>query len=105
MGQIQNRLELQTFLENLTGSRNVYFQPPENVKLKYPATVYSRTRIDGTFANNDVYKLDHAYQVVYIHHDPDDPMIDVFAQIPTCRFQREYVSDNLYHDVFIIYFK
>ena len=100
-----SRVELQTMLENILGSRNVYFQPPENVKIKYPAIIYSRTRIDGTFANNDVYKLDHAYQVVYVHSNPDDPLIDTLAQVPTCRFQREYASDNLYHDVFIIYFK
>ncbi len=102
---MRSRLEFQTYLENLTGSRNVYFQPPENVKIKYPATIYSRMRIDGSFANNDVYKLDHCYQVIYIHSDPDDPMVDNFALVPTSRFQREYVTDNLYHDVFIIYFK
>lgn len=102
---MNNRIELQTMLENILGSRNVYFQPPENVKIKYPAIIYSRTRIDGRFANNNVYKLDHAYQVVYVHTNPDDPMIDTLAQIPTCRFQREYAADNLYHDVFIIYFK
>jgi len=30
------RLELQNLLENILGSRNVYFQPPENLKLNYP---------------------------------------------------------------------
>lgn len=97
----KTRQDLQNFLKTKTA--NVYFQPPENVKIKYPCIVYSRTRIDNTFANNEVYRLDHAYQLVYIHTNPDDPMIDVLAQLPTCRFQREYVSDQLYHDVFIIY--
>lgn len=97
----KTRQDLQNYLKTLT--TNVYFQPPENLKIKYPCIIYSRTRIDGTFANNDVYKLDHAYQLVYVHSNPDDPLIDVLAQLPTCRFQREYVSDQLYHDVFIIY--
>lgn len=102
---MDNRVEFQNQLEQLLGSRNVYFQPPENIKIEYPAIIYSRTRIDTTFANNNGYKLDHAYQVVYVHSDPDDPVIDKLALFPTSRFQREFTSDNLYHDVFIIYFK
>jgi hypothetical protein len=97
----KTRLDLQQYLVTLTS--NVYFQPPENVKLKYPCIVYSRTRIDGTFANNDVYKLDHGYRLIYITRDPDDPLIDVLAKLQTCRFQREFVSDSLYHDEYIIY--
>lgn len=98
----KTRLDLQKYLKTFTN--NVYFQPPENVKIKYPCIIYSRVGIDGTFADDNVYKIDHAYQLVYVHTDPDDPMIDALALLPTCRFQREYVSDQLYHDVFIIYF-
>jgi hypothetical protein len=102
---MDSRLELQTKLEQLLGTRNVYFQPPENVKIKYPAIIYSRTRIDARFANNNGYKLDHAYQVIYVHSNPDDSFIDTLALFPTARFQREYTANNLYHDVFIIYYK
>ena len=97
----KTRLDLQAYLKTLTA--NVYYQPPENQKLKYPCIIYSKTRIDGTFANDGVYRLDHGYQLIYLTFDPDDPMIDTLAKIPTCRFQREYVVDGLYHDVFIIY--
>ena len=97
----KTRLDLQAYLKTITA--NVYFQPPENLKLIYPCIVYSRIRIDGAFANNNVYKLDHGYQLTYIHTNPDDSVIDTIAQIPTCRFQREFVSDHLYHDVYIIY--
>ena len=37
------RLELQNKLEELLGSRHVYFQPPESVKMEYPAIKYSMT--------------------------------------------------------------
>ena len=97
----KTRLSLQAYLKTLTA--NVYFQPPENTKLQYPCIIYSRTRIDGMFANNEVYRINHGYQLIYITRNPDDPLIDLLAQIPTCRFQREYVSDQLYHDVYIIY--
>ena len=97
----KTRQDLQNYLVTLCP--NVYFQPPENKKLKYDCIVYSRTRIDGTFANNEVYKLDHGYKLIYVHRNPDDPLIDVIAKIPTCRFQREFVVDQLYHDEYIIY--
>ena len=102
---MDSRVEFQVKLEQLLGTRNVYFQPPENVKIKYPAIIYSRTRIDARFANNNGYKLDHAYQVIYVHSNPDDSFIDTLALFPTARFQREYTANNLYHDVFIIYYK
>lgn len=42
------RLELQNKLEELLGSRHVYFQPPESVKMEYPAIKYSMTGIKKT---------------------------------------------------------
>ena len=41
-----SRLELQTKFENILGSRNVYFQPPASVQMRYPAIVYSRKNIE-----------------------------------------------------------
>ena len=32
-----------------------YFQPPESVKMSYPAIVYSLDDIDKTYANDGVY--------------------------------------------------
>ena len=40
---MKTRYELHEFLCEILGSRNVYFQPPESVKMKYPAIVYERT--------------------------------------------------------------
>lgn len=97
----KTRQSLQTYLKTLVP--NVYFQPPDNKKLQFDCIVYNRIRIDNTFANNEVYRLDHAYQLTYIHRNPDDPLIDTLAKIPTCRFQREFNKDGLYHDVYIIY--
>lgn len=97
----KNRMTLQRFLKTKTA--NVYFQPDTNIKLKFPCIVYSRTRLNSTFANDEVYKLDHGYKLVYIHSDPDDPLVDEIAKIPKCRFQREYSVDGLYHDEYIIY--
>jgi predicted component of viral defense system (DUF524 family) len=99
-----SRLELQTKLEELLGSRNVYFQPPESVKLNYPAIVYSRSDIENTFANNGVYRQSLVYQVTLIDKNPDSDLVAKVSRLPMCRFDRHFKADNLNHDVFTLYF-
>lgn len=99
-----SRLELHTILEETLGSTNVYYQPPETIVMEYPAIVYSRDAIKGTYANNDVYTLAVGYEVIVIDEDPDSTIIERVATLPTCRFVRNYTADNLNHDVFIIQF-
>ena len=38
--EVDRRNDLQKLLVEVLGSKNVYFQPPESVKMKYPAIVY-----------------------------------------------------------------
>lgn len=82
----------------------VYFQPPTSVKLKYPAIVYSRSKIDVKTANNLPYMESRAYEVTVIDYDPDSEFVSKVAKLPFCRFDRHFTSDNLNHDVFTIYF-
>lgn len=98
------RLELQTMLESVLGSRNVYFQPPENVRMNYPAIVYSRNRIDNNHANDGVYKQSLSYSVTVIDKNPDSEIVTKVSQLPMCRFDRHFKADNLNHDVFTIYY-
>ena len=97
-----SRLKLQEELEALLGNRNVYFQPPPSLKMKYPCIVYERARMNTTFADNNPYKIDKVYYATYIDSDPDSIMPDKLANFPMSVFQRHYVSDNLYHDQFRI---
>lgn len=99
-----SRLELQTLLEEILGSRNVYFQPPESVKMKYPAIVYGLEDIKNTFANDRVYLSKRKYLITVIDEDPDSPIVGRVASLPFCRFNRHFESDNLNHDVFILEF-
>jgi hypothetical protein len=98
------RLELQTLLENLLGSRNVYFQPPANVQMKYPCIVYKRDAVRTRFAGNAPYRQTKRYQVTYIDQDPDSPVPDKIAALPMCIFDRHYAVNNLNHDVFSLFF-
>lgn len=99
-----NRLDLQTLLEEFLGSPEVYFQPPASVHMQYPAIIYSRSDIENVHADNSVYKQHHAYEVIVIYKDPDSTLPLSLSQLPLCRFDRHYVADNLYHDVFTLYF-
>lgn len=99
---MDRRLELHEILCNLLGTRNVYYQPPESVKMKYPAIVYSRDDIVNTPANNGVYKQDRKYQLTVIDQDPDSEIVNKVSLLPMCIFDRHFKSDNLNHDVFTI---
>ena len=97
-----SRLDLQNLLESVLGSRNVYYQPPESIRINYPAIIYSRNDIDNKFADNIVYMQNHTYQIIVIDANPDSEIIDKISKLPMCRYNRHYTSDNLNHDVFII---
>ena len=99
-----NRLDLQAELEELLGSRNVYFQPPASVRINYPAIVYTRSDIDNTFADDSVYMQSHFYEVTVIDEDPDSKIVEAVSKLPTCRFSRHFTSENLNHYTFIIYY-
>lgn len=101
MGQ---RLELQTLLESLLGTRNVYFQPPANVQMKYPCIVYSRDASDTKFADNNPYHHTKRYQVTVIDQNPDSIIPDKIANLPMCTHNRFFTADNLNHVVFTLFF-
>lgn len=100
---LNDRLALHELLCEKLGSRNVYFQPPESVKMKYPAIVYSRNRIENTSADNIVYRQSVRYTITVIDRDPDSEIVERISQIPRIMFDRSYVSDNLNHDTFTLF--
>lgn len=100
---MDSRLELHEELCAILGSRNVYFNPPESVKMNYPAIVYSRKSIDSLHANNSKYKLSNAYEVTHIGWDPDSETLNKILMLPTCKYDRGFTSDNLHHDTYTLY--
>jgi hypothetical protein len=101
---INSRIDLQNFLEDILGSRNVYYQSPGNKTMNYPAIVYEMSDIRNNFANNGVYKQSHYYKITIISSKLNDKIIDKISLIPNVRFNRHFVSDGLYHDIFTIYY-
>ena len=99
----KTRLELQTTLEAICD--NVYFQPPRDNRMSYPCIKYDLSRIRLAHANNKVYNHKKRYTVTYITKDPDDPVIEEILYIfPQISWDRQYKSNNLYHNVYELYF-
>ena len=99
-----SRVELQTKLEELLGSRNVYYQPPESLKMEYPAIRYSKNKIESRHADGINYSNFTRYEIIVIDKKPDNDVINKIMELPLSSFERHYVSDNLNHDVINLYF-
>lgn len=99
-----SRVELQSELEELLGSRNVYYQPPESLKMEYPCIRYSKNDIDSKYANNKKYINTTQYQIIVIDRKPDNIVIDKILELPLSSYNNHYTSDNLHHDVITIYY-
>lgn len=99
----KTRIELQEALEDFLGSRNVYYQPPETIKLKYPCILYEKSRVQQVYADNITYLKHKNYELTLIYRDADstlpDDILDYFQGIS---FDRAYKADNLYHETYTI---
>ena len=101
---MRTRLDFHEFLCELLGSRNVYFQVPPNLQMKYPAIKYSYNNIRNDHADNAPYIQSTEYMVTVIDPSPDSEIVEKFFKLSKCTFDRQYSSDNLNHFVFTIYY-
>lgn len=103
--QLPNRrLGLQAKLEEILGSSNVYFQPPDDSRMIYPCLVFEINGDDRKAADNLAYSWMPRYQVTFIRPgDPDSPVIQKLVELPLCSFSRHFSTSGLNHDVFVIY--
>lgn len=95
----------QTLYEVLkTVCKNVYFQPPETVKLVYPCIIYQLSGLPNAKADNQVYLHRKRYTAIVIDRNPYSQIPEHLAELPYCAHDRSYTADNLYHHVFTIYY-
>lgn len=100
-----SRLELHEELCVLLRSRNVYFQPPASVIMKYDAIRYSLSDPDLKRANDKIYLKVNKYEGVVITKDPDSTIPDsILHHFQMCSLGRPYVADNLNHFPFTLYY-
>lgn len=82
---------------------HVYFDPPEDIEMEYPAIKYKLARIDTKKANNSPYITRPGYEVTLIDWNPDSEYVAKILAIPYCSFDRHYPADGLHHWTFTIY--
>lgn len=96
------RLDLQSTLEEILGSNKVYYQPPARVD--YPCIIYDKSDYALEFANDKRYKTATEYIITVIGKEADNEEICYkLMDLPYCNFDRRFISDNLYHDVFTLF--
>lgn len=99
------RLQLHEKLCEILGTRNVYFQPPESIKIKYDAIVYKVQDRNDLRADDAQYRNLIGYEVSYITRNPDSSIPDTILQSFTyVTHNNTLVVDNLHHEVFTIYY-
>lgn len=96
--------EIINITDPIDGDRHVYFRPPESVKMKYPAIRYALKTINGKFANDKPYLQLPCYEITLIDYDPDSIYVNQLLNKSYCSFDRSYISENLNHFVFTIYY-
>lgn len=95
--------KLEEEFRKILGNENVYFQPPENVRMKYPCIVYALAGSVKLNADDTTYQLRNRYTATLITRNPDEERYNDIAFLPMCRFDRNYTVDGLHHFVFTIY--
>ena len=103
MTETEKRIELNSRLETILGSTNVYYQPPENLKLKFPCIIYEWDSQDNLYANDNKYRKLRRYNITVVDKNPDSDIPDKVGALPLCSFGRRYISNNIYHTVYSIY--
>ena len=102
---MDKRLELQYKLEELLGSENVYFQPPETIKLKYPCIIYSLDPTYTAHADNRNYITTNRYHIKHIYKKLSNTLKDEFLnEFMMISHDNAMIADSMYNDDFTLYF-
>ena len=106
---MRQRTDLSAIFREILGTKykkyKVYFQPPASQKMEYPCIRYEKTNYSTDYADDLIYRKNTHYTVTLIGFDPDnDDLIDRLLQLQYWSFDRRYIADNLYHDVFDLYY-
>ncbi len=102
---MDKRLQLHAELIEVLGSNNVYFQPPETLKMKYPCIRYVKTRPMVDHADNMKYFNMNHYELTVIDTNPDTEIPDnIVNHFQYCSIDRYYTADNLTHCSLDLYY-
>lgn len=93
---------LQLYMEDKV---KIYYQPPENIKLKYPCIVVELSNALIDYADNLSYLKNKRYSLTLMCLDADnDEHVNKLLDLPMCTFDRRFINERIVHDVFNIYY-
>ena len=102
---MRDRLELQSKLVDLLGSKNVYFQPSTNIKLSYPCIVYELKNFDDRFANDARYNTNRVYQINHVYQRYQNNLQEKSRErFQSIAFNNSSTLDGLYKDGYTLYY-
>jgi hypothetical protein len=96
--------DIQTLFKTILRSRNVYFRPPQSVRMSYPAIRYDIKDLSGLRADDTLYMRFNSYEVTLIDPDIESKFVDKLLSLPHCKFVRWYPKDGLNHFVFTLFY-
>lgn len=101
---IIDRLVLQSKLEEILGSSNVYYQEPPNTGMKYPCIVYSFNRIDMQHADNKPYVLTGNWTITHMYKKVSNDTIKekMLSSFMGMSFDRRLKNDGVYNDYYTL---
>lgn len=101
-----DRIELfATNLELEDFDPEVYIQPPGDLTRSYPCIEIERDTGQTLFADNNPYRHQPRYLLTAIYEEDNLPMYKLLASLPRSRHERSFPADNLYHDIFTMFFE
>ena len=99
----KRRVELNSLFKKIVP--NVYFQPPENIKMKYPCIRYEFSNLDILHADNEKWlSTGVKYKVILITASPNPKAFNDIMSFKYCSFDRAIFSNGLYNYHFNLYY-
>lgn len=99
-----SREKLHHLLEDILGSDHVYYQPPEDTTMEYPAIVYNLSDHVIRHADDSTYSKIKQYDLTVIDRDPDSPYPDKITDLPMSSFDRWFATSGLNHFALTLHF-
>ena len=98
------RVDIQEKFKFLLGSNNVYYQPPANLKMKYPAIVYSLDGLDVKRFDNTKLINKNCFSVTHIYRNESENLVETMLKnFEYISFDNRSIVDGIYNDHYTIY--
>lgn len=92
----------QEFVNILGNASRVYFMPPQEMRLSYPAIVYYVGGGSDSYADNVRFLQRTAFDVTLIENDPMSAKVDAIRDLKHSSYMTSFKKDGLHQHKFKI---